>query len=207
MSFLIQVAMTNQPDSLCLEVADCTEVLHLEEIFRKQPAQMELDIGCGKGRFLIARATAHPETCFIGIDKRLTRILKVERKALRAGATNIRLLCAEAADVVSRLLPPASLATCYLFFPDPWPKRRHHRRRLFDASFADSLARAFASRGTIHIATDHREYFETIRGILLSDPRFASAPPFAPGDEERTEFEIVFSGLNTPIHSCSFERI
>ncbi len=199
--------MNDNPDSLRIDVSGRPGELNLAEVFGKRPACVDLDIGCGKGGFLVARALAHPGTCFIGIDKKQSRIMKVERKALRAGATNIRLIRAEAEDIVSRLLPPCSLSACYLFFPDPWPKRRHHHRRLFDASFTDSLARTLAARGTIHVATDHAEYFEGISGILFSDPRFAPAPPFAPGDGERTEFELVFNGLNAPIHSCSFEKI
>lgn len=199
--------MNDKPDSLCVDVSGVTGELDLAEVFGCRPSSVELDIGCGKGGFLVARALAHPGTCFIGIDKKQSRILKVERKAVRAGAANIRLIRAEAEDVVSRLLPSASLSTCYLFFPDPWPKRRHHHRRLFDASFADSLARTLAPGGVIHAATDHAEYFEVIRGLLSADTRFAPAPPFAPGDGERTEFELVFTGLDARIHSCSFAKI
>lgn len=198
--------MKSSPDSLCIDVSGRASALDLEEICGTPPSRLEVDIGCGKGRFLVARALAHPGTRFLGIDKRMKRVLKVERKALRAGAHNIRLVCAEAGLVVSSLLSPGLVSAFYLFFPDPWPKRRHNRRRLFNGGFADALARALERGGRIHVATDHRDYFETIHGILDADPRFAPAPPFASGDEERTEFELVFMKQNTPINSCSFEK-
>ncbi|NTW37180.1 MAG: methyltransferase domain-containing protein, partial [Syntrophobacteraceae bacterium] len=86
-------------------------------------------MGCGKGRFLSLRAAANPGVNFLGVDRQTGRLEKTERKCRRLGLRNVRLLRAEAGDVLSRRLPPESVSGFYLFFPAPWPKRRHHPRR------------------------------------------------------------------------------
>lgn len=178
----------------------------LEEMFGTLPDRLEVDIGCGKGRFLVTRAAGHPDISFLGIDRRKKRSEKTARKVAGQELSNIRVLCAEAYYVIANMLPAASVSTYYLFFPDPWPKRRHHRRRLFDAVFMDALARTMKNKGRIHVITDHHDYFDIIRGILAADPRFSEIAPFMPETEERTEFYLVFLKKNTPLHACSFEK-
>lgn len=198
----------SNPGSIVIKSTGQTAVLDLEKIFnRPGPIKFEVDLGCGKGRFLIARAFAHKEICFLGIDRRQMRILKVERAALRPKLGNIRLLRSEIYFAVDNFIPDESVSVYYLFFPDPWPKRRHHRRRLFDADFLNALQRTLGADGKIHIATDHLDYFSIIRNILAADRRFAETEPFVPAADERTNFELVFMGLNKPIGRCSFTKI
>jgi tRNA (guanine-N7-)-methyltransferase len=118
----------------------------------------------------------------------------------------VRLILAEAAYVVERLLPPQSVSAYYIFFPDPWPKRRHHRRRLFSPEFMDSLHLSLAPGGHIHIATDHLDYFAGIRKTLIADARFVQIEALPPLEEERTDFEIAFTQQNMPIGRCSFRK-
>lgn len=165
-----------------------------------------MDLGCGKGRFLLARAAAHGDTCFLGIDRRQIRIEKVERAARRLKLGNIRLLCSEIFVAIDKLLPPESVSVYYIFFPDPWPKRRHHRRRLFSQEFLEAVCRTLRKEGKIHIVTDHLDYFSIIRKILAADRRFAEIEPFIPDEQERTNFELVFTALNKPIGRCSFAK-
>lgn len=168
---------------------------------------LEVDVGSGKGRFLVSRATQFPETWFLGIDKRGKRIEKVNRKLGRAGLSNARLIEAEAAEVVEELIPPAAVSAYYLFFPDPWPKRRHHRRRLFSPTFMDSIHRTLLPGRPIYVATDFEDYFKGIRKLLAADPRFNEIPPLEPSDEERSDFEITFTTLGRPIYRCGFARL
>lgn len=175
----------------------------LQDLFGRT-APLEVDLGCGKGRFLTSRARAHPEHDFIGTDRQFGRLLKIRNKAGREGFTNARLLHAETAYALEYLLPPASVSACYLFFPDPWPKRRHHRRRLVNARFAGLLAAVLCPGGEFHAATDHRDYFEHIVRVLGADPRFEPAPPYVPTPEERTDFELHFVRLGLPVHRASF---
>ncbi len=180
--------------------------LNLTSAFGLTPQKLEVDLGCGKGRFLLARATAHPETSFLGLDRQTRRLAKVERKAQRAQLANIRLLYAEAAYAVTNLLPPGSVAAYYIFFPDPWPKRRHHRRRLFDATFLDALNTTLMPGGCLHLATDHLDYFANIRRLLAGDIRLVEKEAFVTSDEERTDFELIFIGQHKPIGRCSFAK-
>lgn len=194
------------PASLRIIPADWTVPLDLPVAFGHLPQRLEVDLGCGKGRFLLARATAHPETSFLGLDRQTQRLAKVERKAQRAQLANIRLLYAEAAYAVAHLLPPGSVAAYYIFFPDPWPKRRHHRRRLFDAAFLDALDTTLMPCGCIHLATDHLDYFDSIRRLLAGDARFMAREPFVTSAAERTDFELIFLQQNKPIGRCSFAK-
>ena len=153
---------------------------------------MEIDVGSGKGRFLLARAAAFPETNFFGIDRMLRRVRKVDNKARRLGLGNIRLFRMEAYYAVTYLVPSACVSVYYIFFPDPWPKKRHHDHRLFNAKFLDALYRTLLPGGWVHMATDHWPYFEEVRDILRADARFEEGPPFEPREEERTDFELYY---------------
>jgi tRNA (guanine-N7-)-methyltransferase len=182
-----------------------TRELPAERLFeRRQP--LEVDIGCGKGRFLLARAAAAPTVDFLGIDRMLGRIRKLDRKILRAGLRNVRLLRIEASYALQRLLPPSSVSGFYIFFPDPWPKRRHHRRRLFGDVFVEALDRTLVPDGFVHVATDHLDYFKEVRERMRGDSRFEEIPAFEPSEEERTDFEVEFLRQNAPIGRCSFRK-
>lgn len=167
---------------------------------------LEVDIGCGKGRFLLAHASAIPAHAFIGIDRMLKRLRRVDRRLRRAGLTNVRLVRVEAAYAVEYLLPAGSVTTYYVFFPDPWPKRRHHPRRLFSPLFLDALHRTLCPTGCVHIATDFLDYHAAIKTLFEKDPRFKAIAPFEPPEEERTDFELVFRQEQRPVGRCSFQR-
>jgi len=193
------------PQNIVIRPENRESALEPGKLFgRPGPISLEVDLGCGKGRFLLARANAFRETCFLGIDRRRQRIEKVGRAVQRNGLENVRLVCAEAFFTVTNLIPENSVSAYYIFFPDPWPKRRHHRRRLFSPEFLDAVNRTLRSGGKIHVATDHLDYFSIIRNILAADRRFSEIETFVPAEHERTNFEILFLGQNKPIGRCSF---
>ncbi|NCC50403.1 MAG: tRNA (guanosine(46)-N7)-methyltransferase TrmB [Spartobacteria bacterium] len=166
-------------------------------------APLEIDVGCGKGRFLLARSAAFPDTNFLGIDRMLRRIRKVDRKLIRRSQENVRLLRMEAYYAVSYLIPPTCVSTYYIFFPDPWPKKKHASHRLFDVPFMDAMCRTMKPDAMLHFATDHQPYFQEVHTLLQKDKRFTEAPPFMPTEDERTDFELIFTGK--PIGRCSFK--
>lgn len=182
-----------------------TEVLDPEQFFVR-PASLHVDVGSGKGRFILARAASHPDVNFLGIERLLLRIRKTAKKASRAGLTNVRLLRIEASYAIQFLLPPSSVSTFYIFFPDPWPKRRHHKRRLFKPEFLNSLCRTLEPEGTVHVATDHGGYMDEIEALFADDTRFASTPPFIPSAEEKTDFELEFEDGGSEIRRASWRR-
>ncbi|MGE9267369.1 MAG: tRNA (guanosine(46)-N7)-methyltransferase TrmB [Verrucomicrobiales bacterium] len=138
----------------------------------ERPAPLEIDLGCGDGTFLIDLAREHPERNFLGIERLLGRVRKVSRKAERAGLHNVRVLRLESLYTVQWLLPPASVTRLHLLCPDPWPKARHHKRRLVQNPFLEAVHRALVPQGEFLFKTDHDEYFDWACEFLDASPLF-----------------------------------
>ena len=172
--------------------------------FEHPERPLEIDLGCGMGRFLLARAAKFPEINFLGIDRMLKRIRKIDKRALRGNQHNIRLFRVDGYYATTFLIPPQSVETYYIFFPDPWPKEKHHHNRLFNEPFMDAIARTLKPGGKIHAATDHLPYFEEIYALLKNDTRFTETDTFYPSPDEVTDFELIFAH-KTP-GRCSFIR-
>ncbi len=180
--------------------------LRWQELFHRPHPKVEADLGCGKGRFLLARAEKHPETSFVGTDLQCGRLVKIRDRALQRGILNIRLLHVESRYALEYLFPPRSLSALYLFFPDPWPKRRHHRRRLVQPSLLPLVHRVLEPGGLWHIATDNADYFDFIRRTLQNDARFLPVEPFIPSEQERTDFEQIFASKGIPVYRWSVRQ-
>ena len=195
---------TNMPETLRHIPADWLHPIDLAGLF-PNPGPVHIDLGCGKGRFLLARAAAYRGVNFLGIDRMLRRIRKIDSKARRRGLDNIRLMRIEGYYAVSYLIPPASIDTYFILFPDPWPKKKHHDQRMFNPRFVDALFRTMKPGGVVHLATDHLPYFEEIAAIMRADSRFRETEPFVPEPEERTDFELWYLDKK-PIGRCSFIR-
>ena len=200
--------LTNTHSSLAhvIPVTDPTVPLPLDALF--DPARpLEIEIGCGKGRFLSARAAKHPETQYLGIERLKDRVRKLDRKACRLRLDNLRILRLEAFYTFYYLLPPHRLRTVYVFFPDPWPKRKHHDRRLFSPLFLDLLWARLEIGGAVQVATDHAAYFAEIRAGLAADPRFREIPAMERTEDEQTEFERIFRRQGLAIGQCAFQTL
>jgi len=183
-----------------------TQRIELDACFDDPSRPLALDVGCGKGRFLLARAAKHPEINYLGIERLLLRIRKIDKKVRRRGLGNVRLLRIEANYAVEWLLPPACADIVYVFFPDPWPKRKHHRRRLFNSHFLDVLHSRMKDGAELHAATDHLAYFDEIQELLENDSRFDPIPVFEPSEDEKTDFELLFVTQGAPIGRCSYRK-
>ena len=192
--------------SLVIPVSALTAPLPIDALFDPQ-RPLEIEIGCGKGRFLAARAAKNPQTQYIGIERMLSRVRKIDKKAVRSGLENLRVLRLEAFYAFYYLLPRHRVRTVYVFFPDPWPKRHHHNRRLFSPLFLDALWARLEIGGSVQVATDHLDYFEEIRKRLASDPRFEEVPAMARGEDEQTDFERLFRGQGLTIGQCGFQTL
>ena len=173
------------------------EALEWRAIFG-EPGPVEVEIGIGKGRFLLAAAEARPDTHFLGVEWANKYLRIAESRAHKRGLTNVRFARVDARELVERAIPSASVSVYYVFYPDPWPKKRHHKRRFVRPETAEHLARTLVDGGKLHVGTDHEEYWEVIRTVLdrhaaferlaeFGDPTF----PF-PVDEPLTNFEAKY---------------
>lgn len=194
--------MNEHPDSLRVFPDQWLEPTDFRQFFDHPERPFEIDIGCGKGRFLLARSGKYPETNLLGIDRMLNRIRKIDKKARRLGRENVRLCRVDGYYAATYLLPPEIVDTYYVFYPDPWPKGKHHHNRLFNVRFMNAIARTLKTGGKIHAASDHLPYFEDIYQLLKNDTRFEETEPFIPAEDEVTDFELIFSH-KTP-GRCSF---
>jgi len=176
--------------------------LSLVEIFHRRAA-LVIDLGCGDGAFICELARKYPDKNFLGIDKMPGRVAKTSRKA--TGLPNVRVLNVEIAYAVQYLLREESVESFYLLFPDPWPKRRHHRRRLVDTNFLNSVHRALQSNGILNIATDRLDYYEQIQRVAQDHSGLTIADP-AENDLPMTKFEKRFHALGAPIHRLSLRK-
>jgi tRNA (guanine-N7-)-methyltransferase len=179
-----------------------TQQLDLEKIFGRK-APLHVDLGCGEGSFLCALAQRMPNINFLGIERLLGRIRSSARKA--ATLSNVRLLQMESSYAVRYLLPPGSVETFYLLFPDPWPKRRHHRRRIVTLDFLHSVHIALEKNRVIYIATDHLDYFRKIGKIVRATSGFAIAELDV--ELPASGFELIFRQKGAPIHWLALRKI
>ncbi len=185
--------MNEQPDSLRITPEQWLEPTDFRAFFDHPEQPLEIDIGCGKGRFILARSGKFPEVNFLGIDRMLPRIRKIDKKARRLERENVRLFRVDGYYATTYLLPPESVNTYYVFYPDPWPKGKHHQNRLFNEPFMNAIARTLKPGGKIHASSDHLPYFEEIVELLRNDDRFEETDTFVPAEDEVTDFELIFA--------------
>ncbi len=179
--------------------------LEWREIFAR-PGPVEIDVGCGKGSFLLWAAQAKPETNFLGVERLLARARKMDRKIVTLGLQNVRLIRIEASYLVGKLIPDESVFAYHIYFPDPWPKRRHHRRRLFNPVFVADLRRTLQRGGAVNIATDHDEYFTQITQLMTKPGEFLATKPETLPREAKTDFEREFLTVGKSIFRSRYVK-
>jgi tRNA (guanine-N7-)-methyltransferase len=149
--------------------------LDLTELFGRE-AERVLDIGFGDGEAIVTSAANYAELDYLGIEVHEPGIGHLLLLLEKTGLTNVRVIARDAAEAVPELLADASFAAVNLFFPDPWPKKRHHKRRLLQSAFVAEVARVLIPGGLFHIATDWADYAAHTLDVLAPDGRFAPVP-------------------------------
>jgi len=176
----------------------------------REPLRLVVEIGFGRGEYLRALAAAAPDVAHVGVDLSHRRVLKLARRIAKTGEKNLRLVEASAQELVRDALDEASVAACWINFPDPWPKKRHHRRRLIQPVFVAALARRLVPGGELHVATDHAGYAEQIDAVLAAEPPLenALATPFVsevPG-RLHTAYEDMWRAEGRALHFFAYRR-
>jgi len=167
-------------------------------------APLEVEIGAGKGEFIIERAAEFPDRNFIAVElsSTITRVLAV--RCGRAGLDNLRVVRMDARTLVNLMLADSSVSAFHIYYPDPWPKERHFKHRLFTPTLAASLFRTVKPGAIAYVATDVREYSAEIFPMMLA-AGFIRAVEAAPG-AERTGFARKYVAAGKPVYSASFRR-
>ncbi len=179
--------------------------LDLDAVFGRVAAQRVVEIGYGNGESLVAMAAAAPGTDFLGIEVHEPGIGHCLLEIERCGVTNLRLVAADAVELLAARLVAATIDRINLYFPDPWPKKRHHKRRIVNAAFLAAVRRALRPGGHLHIATDWAPYAEHVREQLDSARGFTVVSyrehaGEAPLQRPTTKFERRGLALGHRIH-------
>jgi tRNA (guanine-N7-)-methyltransferase len=155
-----------------------------------------LEIGFGMGETTAAIAAAHPQNDYLGIEVHTPGVGGLLRLIEAADLKNIRIIQHDAMEVVQHMVTPGSLAGIHVFFPDPWPKKRHHKRRLVQPPFISLLASRLRPGGYIHLATDWEEYADQMLAVLSAEPLLRNtAEGFAPRPAHRPQTKFEARGL------------
>ncbi len=167
---------------------------------------VELELGAGDGSFLLRHAAAHPLVNFIGVERLLGRLRKIDRKARRHGLANVRAIRLEASYILEWMVPRASLHAIHVYFPDPWPKRRHWKRRLVNPRFTYLAALALAPGGRLYVRTDDPAYFQQMSEA--GNAQTAFSPVTEPPEllAVTTDFEADFNRVGIPTLHAAWER-
>ena len=168
---------------------------------------LEVEIGVGKGRFLQDWALVHPEIGVIGVERARVYVTLAATRVARAGLVNVRVLHTTAEDLLHRCLALASVRCVHIYFPDPWPKKRHHKRRFFRPDNVARLAAVLAPGGLLRVKTDHPGYAEVIAEVLAAEPGLrATAVDEAFAEVPPTNFEIKYAVEERPVFRFAFLR-
>lgn len=172
-----------------------------------------LEIGCGMGETTAQIAAANPGVNYLAVEVYPAGLGALMGRLQTQALNNVRVLAQDAVLVLNQMIAPGSLAGVHIFFPDPWPKKRHHKRRLVQPGFVSLLATRLAPGGTLHCATDWLPYAEQMLSVLSAEPLLRNTSPAPdPGWYPRpawrplTKFERRGLGLGHPVHDLIFAR-
>ena len=185
------------------------EALDLDRVFGR-PAPKILEIGFGMGETTARIAGSHPANDYLGIEVHAPGVGSLLLRIAALGLSNVRIIQHDAVEVLETMIPPVSLDGVHVFFPDPWPKKRHHKRRLIQPPFVALLASRMKRGAYVHVATDWEDYAQQIMEVLAAAPLLANttdgyAP--RPGHRPLTKFENRGLKLGHGVWDLVFRRV
>lgn len=185
-------------------------VIEPSQIFSRQ-APLVLEIGFGMGHALLEMATSHPEWDYLGVEVHRPGIGHLLAEASARGLTNLRIFTEDVVQVLNQAIPDESLSQVLIFFPDPWPKKRHHKRRLIQPEFVALVEKKLQKNGTLHLATDWEDYAQHMLSVLSTSPGWQNQAPegsFIPRPLSRpvTKFEQRGERLGHSVWDLLFQK-
>lgn len=198
--------------NIALKLDNLNAKIDFTQIFGR-PGPVHVEIGSGKGTFLVHQAAAQPEANFLGIEWARKYYRYAVDRIGRRGLHNVRILRADAATFLGDFVHEASVDCFHIYFPDPWPKKRHHKRRLLQSANVDRLIHCLKPGGEMRIATDHEEYFEWIKEATsayrtkLQEVEFERPAGAEAGEMTGTNYERKYVKEDRPIYTIALRRI
>jgi tRNA (guanine-N7-)-methyltransferase len=197
--------ISTSASTLLYELPSILEQLDLANLFpAAQPVQVEL--GCGDASFLAEYARQNPQINFLGVERLLGRLRKVDRKGRRLGLTNLGGVRIESSYLLEFLLPQNSIHALHIYFPDPWPKKKHRHFRLINERFTTLAWQVLASGGTVYLRTDDQDYFQQMTEVFGADKRFQSVETPVDLAAVLTDFERDFNAQGIPTQRAAYQR-
>ena len=190
-------------ENLLVELNSILVPLDLSQLFPK-PQPLEVELGCGDASFLIEYASRQCNKNFIGVERLLGRIQKLDRKGRRASLLNVRGVRIESAYFLEYLLPPKSVAALHIYFPDPWPKKKHRKFRLIGDKFSALARRVLMPGGVVFLRTDDADYFQQMNEVFGGAKEFVETETPAELAAITTDFERDFNAQGIPTLRAAF---
>ena len=194
------------PQNLIYQPGSFFERLDLAQMFAR-PQALEVELGCGDSTFIAEWAWQNPERNFLGVERLMGRIRKLDRKGRRLGLSNLRGLHIEAAYCLEWLLPFEAVSGIHIYFPDPWPKRKHWPKRLVNDRFPALAARRLVPGGLVYLRTDDLAYFSQMTEVFAAsnDFKMVETPPEL--SAILTDFEREFLAQGKMTRRAAYQRI
>ena len=196
--------MKTPPANLVVQLASIVEPLAPAKLF-PQPQPLEVELGCGDASFLVEYARRNLAKNFLGVERLLGRIQKLHRKGDRLALTNLRGVRIESAYFLQYLLPPHAASALHVYFPDPWPKKKHRKHRLINEDFPALARRALADGGTVFLRTDDADYFQQMTEVFGAAKEFEKTETPAALAEITTDFERGFNAQGIPTLRAAYK--
>ena len=169
--------------------------IDLDRLFGRSAPKI-LEIGFGMGETTAEIAAGHPENDYLGIEVHTPGVGGLLKRIAELGLANVRIIQHDAVEVLTHMIPPSTLDGAHIFFPDPWPKKRHHKRRLIQPAFIALLVDRMKPGAYLHVATDWQEYAGQILAVLAAEPRLLNtADGYAPRPDYRPQTKFESRGL------------